>query len=440
MKTPRLFASMLCVIAIVVLESGCTSASSSPVPVRQLHTYSIVAIDDQGVLSATELNQIEDTLVQYLIDQKYVRADQTLLDDPAAADTVFRIRLAWNEGRSSFAIVEVAPSYSGGYASSGPPPAYASAAPWPDDDWSYDPWLYDDNFGYAYCPYCPFMAFFPFFPYYGFEHHHRPPVLIVHRPPPDHRPPLSNRPPPWIRYGHYMSSRYAGDGFRPPLLAPRRPGAPSRHERPSPPAVAAWRGSHPSSGDHTLPADRSNAGPGIRNPEHRAPPIEPRRPSQQYSRNNDQVRRQDALPGRSPNPGSDSRQSSDTHQRPTRPGSNDRLASTQAAMPQNQRGAGADHRPPPDLSSRRQDTQVRPSPAAMPPREYSQTQRNSSPPAAMPAREPASSPRFSPPPQRDYSPPASSASSSPSHAEASSPPAQTSSRSDNDSKSHGRDR
>ena len=72
MKTPRLFASMLCVIAIVVLESGCTSASSSPVPVRQLHTYSIVAIDDQGVLSATELNQIEDTLVQYLIDRKSV--------------------------------------------------------------------------------------------------------------------------------------------------------------------------------------------------------------------------------------------------------------------------------------------------------------------------------------------------------------------------------
>ena len=90
MKTLRLFACTLCAIALAILGSGCASASSSPAPARQLRTYAIVAVDDQGILSQTELNKIEDSLVQFLLDQGYVRNNQTLLDDPARADAVFQ--------------------------------------------------------------------------------------------------------------------------------------------------------------------------------------------------------------------------------------------------------------------------------------------------------------------------------------------------------------
>jgi hypothetical protein len=200
MKMLCLLTCALCAIATAILGSGCASPSLIPVPVRQLHTYAIVAVDDQGILSRTELNKVEDTLVQFLIDQGYVRNNQTLVDDPSQADAVFRINLSWNAARSSFAIVNVTPSSGAAAASAIPPPVYVDGVPWPADDWAYDPWIdYGDDFGYAYGPCSPFLAVFPFFPYYGFEHYRRPLPPIVRHSQQENRPPSDRHQPAWTR-------------------------------------------------------------------------------------------------------------------------------------------------------------------------------------------------------------------------------------------------
>jgi hypothetical protein len=235
MNTPRLFACILCAIAIAAAEAGCVSESSRPLPVLQPHTYAIVAVDDQGTLSQTELIRIEDSLVQFLLDQGYVRSTQTLIDDPAGADQVFRFDLSWNQERSSFAIVGVTPGIGEGDTPASPPPSYANAGPWPDDEWSGDPWLHDDGFGYAYGPYCPFLAVLPLFPYYGFDHPRRSSPPIAHHPPQEHRPTSGTHQPPWARNRNDVPTWTAGSGPRPPLASPGRPPPPPRNQRSAPP-------------------------------------------------------------------------------------------------------------------------------------------------------------------------------------------------------------
>ena len=472
MKKPLLLSVTLCAIALAVLASGCTSASSSPTPVRQLRTYAVVAVDDQGILSQTELNKIVDSLVQYLIDQGYVRSNQTLLDDPVRADAVFRIKIAWNEGQSSFGIVEVEPSYGGGDGSASPPPAYATTtplpppvyaagAPWPYDDWSYDPWLNDDDFGYAYGPYCPFLTVFPLIPYFGFEHHRRLPPLIVHREHPDRRPPLDHRRPPWTRYRSYMPSGYAGAVSRPPLLSPRPSGArpPSWQRRSSAPTAPARYGGYPGSDHHALPAPYATGRTRIRNPENGQPSTNrfPASPQGQHSSGRPQ--RIDSGPPVRPADHDQPPRPTD----PARPG-NQNFSNSNRTLPQDSQG-----RPPPSTVAREraQPQRVNPSSSAMPAREPAPPPRSNPPPhrestpparnfspppsrgnpppSAMPAREPAP-PRSNPPPQRESTPPPRSDSPPPSRAAApsppppSAPPPRSSSESGRDSRPQSRDR
>ncbi len=249
MKNPPLLACVLGILLTVLLASGCATASPGAAPARELRTYAIVAADDQGILSQTELNSIADTLVQFLLDQGYVRSDQVFIDDPGRAATVFRMQIAWNQGRTSFAVVSVAPGSGGAVVYAAAVPAEATPAPPPDEDWDYDPWRYDDNFGYAYGPYCPFFDIFPFISFYGFDHHHRPRPPLVHQPR-EHRRPSEHRPPAWIRYRHYTAPAQAGKGPGVPLLSPQRPRRSSGPEG-SPPA---WRRHQPAPEHHPLPA------------------------------------------------------------------------------------------------------------------------------------------------------------------------------------------
>ena len=341
MKNFRLIACVLCALVVAFLESGCAAASSSRAPVRELRTYAIIAADSQGTLSQTELNSIVDTLVQFLLDRGYVRSDQILIDDPGRAAVVFRMKIAWNQGRTSFVVVSVISGFGGanGYAEA--PPAYATSAPPPDDDWNNDPWRNDDDSGYAYGPYSPFFIWFPFASYDGIYRHH-PPRSVIRRPP-DHRGHSQHRPKDWGQYRHYVPpwQRNGESSFQ--LVAPPQRQSAAGHDDSAP--VSHWNN----------PA-----------PNHRARPANP-----------------------------------------------------PAGRPQTR---DPEHRPAPDHSSRRPDSNVRASPQ----------------PSAVPAREPAQSPRFSPPPKRENPPAERNSTPSVSH---SSPPASPSrSDTDSNSKTHDRDR
>ena len=424
MNPLRLLACTLCAMTLAVLESGCSSVSSSPtpVPVRQMHTYAIIAMDDQGVLSQTELNKIEDSLVQFLLDQGYVLGNQTLVADAARADAVFRIKISWNTEHSSFAIVDIAPNYSGAYASANPLPAEGGAIPWPPsaeelppppwpyDDWVYDPWLYGYNSGYAYGPYCPFLPFFPVFGYYGWEHHRRSSPPIEHRPEPDHRLSREHRPEPDQRPPFLTRDR--GDG--PPWRTVNQPGRPilwsrfnpptSGREHAAPPADATRHVNNPGPGHHDLPAGPSTSRPQVRTPGNR-PPAAPQ----------EQTAARVQVP-RDISPRNESRTPARRQDSPSRP-------------------------PPTAVAQRdyAQPQRVSPSAAAMPARDSSAPARSSPPRqreySAPPQRDHSPAPQrdYSPPPQRDYSPPPSPPPPPPT-------PSPASSNSGNDSRSSSRDR
>lgn len=151
--------------ATAIVQSGCQSVSSGPIAVQEPAPYAIVAVDAQGALSQTELNAIEDSLVQDLLDQHYVRTDQVLVADPNRAAIVFQFKITWNQDRSSFAIASVTPEYGGGALPASPPPGYATQGPppyappayngWENDPWNYDPWGWDNGYGGGWYPYGP---------------------------------------------------------------------------------------------------------------------------------------------------------------------------------------------------------------------------------------------------------------------------------------------
>ena len=436
MKNSCLLACVLGVLVIALFESACASASANRVPVRELRTYAIIADDDQGTLSQTELPGIADTLVQILLDQGYVRSDQTLVDDPGRAATVFRIKIAWNEGRTSFAVISVAPEPGGASIYAGIAPAYASSVPPPYNDWDYDPWMYDDNFGYAYGPYCPFLTIFPFIPFYGFDHHRRLSPLIIYRPPDEHRPHSEHRPPAWDRYRHYVPPWQTDNGPRSPLLSPRRPGPAAGHERSS---AATLRRTNPPLDRRSRPQNSSPGQPADR--DHRPPTTDSSRTSPRRPPVDNPARPRDTSTSHPQNHDSDNRRSPDSAQRQPLPTGHDRSAPASSSTTRTSPPPGSERRPAPDYSARHTDANVRAAPATVPSRAPAPPH-VSAPPTALPARQSAPPPRFTPPPPRNFSPPPPSRQSfspPPSHPSPPPPPA-SSSNSSSDSKSSGHER
>jgi hypothetical protein len=276
MKNLRLIACVLCTLIVAFFESGCASADSSHAPVRELRTYSIIAADDQGTLSQTELNSIVDTLVQFLLDQGYVRTDQILIDDPGRAAVVFRMKIAWNEGRTSFAVVSVVPGSGGERVYAETPPAYATSAPPPDapppdNGWNDDPWCNNDGFGYAYGPYWPFFAWFPFVSYHGIGRHRPPPSMI--RRPPDHSRLSGHRPQQWGQYRHYVSPGQSNGGSNPQLSPQEQRQFSAGHDG----SASASHRNNPAPDHRARTANPSSSRPQTRDTEHHPAPDHPSR-------------------------------------------------------------------------------------------------------------------------------------------------------------------
>ena len=76
MKNLRLIAGILSALTFALLISACTSAQAGYTRIRELRTYAIVAVDDQGVLSQSDLAKIRIGIVQYLTDEGYVHGGE----------------------------------------------------------------------------------------------------------------------------------------------------------------------------------------------------------------------------------------------------------------------------------------------------------------------------------------------------------------------------
>ena len=438
MKTPRLLATVFFAFGLAVLGSGCATNSYSAVPIRRLQTYSIVAVDDQGIVSQSELDKIRDTLVQFLTDQGYVHDNQVLIADPVSADIVFRIKIAWPATGGSIAILGVAPSYGGGSVYAESPAYYAPVSPWTYDEWSYDPWWYSDHFGgYSYGPYCPFLTVFPFIPFYGFDHHRRPSPPFFHGfPSPEHRSQS------WNRYSHYVPPWRPGGVTRPPLLPPRRslPRSWADHSS-GPPRSPAARRIDPVSAHRTSPS-------AVPAPRPRIPYSDQRRATDtamahpQSSSSRDRVGPPDSSAQTPRNWDSTGRRGSNaTSSHPSSPASVDRPVTSRDYSARSPRTPDSDRRPSPDASPRRPDSVNHSPPSGGPQRQSAAPQYSSPQPqrenpsprhdASPPARENSASARsYSPPPSRESSP-------SPAH---SSSPSSSSSGSDSKSRSTDKDR
>lgn len=382
MKHSHFAIGILFAFTFAFAAQGCASVPRT-VRVGQPQTFAIIAVDQQGILSQTDLARVRIGIVQYLFSQGYVQNDQVYVDDVVHADVVFRVTIAWQDGGNGFAVAEIVPSYSGGTAL----PGYGYDAATSDTYVTtvYDPWFYDDYYyGYAYGPYAPFLGFGALFPIYDHHRHSQrppPPLVIRHPPTRDHpthpgEPPHTPRTWGWSDYTRHQPPR-VGDDRPPSILLPRRPRTAIADDHQPMPPSAAWR-SH-------------NIEPG-------------RRPSAS-----------DPSTRRTHRPDPSAVQTS-------QPTANNRPPPTRDYSPGRPQNSDQGHRPPPASSSRRNPGSTdRVAPAA-PPRSPSQPASNYSPPArsysqpaptySPPARSYSPPPQsYSPPPQ-SYSPPAASSSSS----------------------------
>jgi hypothetical protein len=229
-QNPYPLAGIRLALAFALLTAACTSVPTGSTRIRELHTFAIVAADEQGVLPPTDLAKVRISIVQYLTSQGYVRSDQVYTDDIVHADMVFRVRIAWIAAGKSFLVTEVAPTYGG----AAPARAGAAEAAEPDVPWSYDP-SYDDSSysGYCYGPYAPWILA-PFAPIYVWAHRWPPTPPIVHHPPYPNG--LPEKPPsPWRKAYTRDSPRPApnDNAFR--NLTVRRPDDLARDARQAPP-------------------------------------------------------------------------------------------------------------------------------------------------------------------------------------------------------------
>jgi hypothetical protein len=361
MKNPRPIAGILFALAFALLTSACTSAQAGTTRIRELHTYAIVAVDDQGVLSQAELAKIQIGIVQYLTDEGYVRSGQVFTDDVVHADMVFRVHVAWMDAGKSFAVTEVAPTYGGG----APVTEYAEEDSMPYLPSYYDSWYYDnsyDDYGYFYGPYAPWI-FAPFAPIYVWDRHRHPSPPIVHHPPSSKGLPEKHRPPWRNGYTRY-SPRPPQDDDALRHFPVRRAYDPARDDRQAQPPPSTWRARNPDA-DHRPPSSDAST-PRKPDTDHRPQRDSATASAQRPPPNDRPAPSRDAAPAHVRSPDSGSRSSSDSTSRGSR------------------NSGSADRSPPPA-------------------REYSQPSPSYSPPP------PSSPPPSAPPPSSP--PPASSSES-----------------------------
>ncbi len=175
MKNSRPIVLLSMSIIAAGLLGGCaTMPARRQARMPQPVTYAVIAIDQQGVLSQADFRKIEVGVIQYLLDEGYVRPGEKYVTDVMHADIVFRVRIAWQGKNGGFAVTEVVPSFSGAPASQtyggGGSAAYAPA--YASSPWYYDPWWYDDYYGSSWWPYGVFAGVLPFAPIYGGGHPH----------------------------------------------------------------------------------------------------------------------------------------------------------------------------------------------------------------------------------------------------------------------------
>jgi hypothetical protein len=298
--------------------------------------------------------------------------------EPGRAALVFRIKIAWNQGRTSFAIVSVAPNSGGGGLYTAPAAAPQEPAPQAPPDfggWDSDPWSYGDQDDAADAPFYLFFPAFSFIPYYDAYRHHGPPSSTNHR---SHNngPLSSHRPPAWETGSrHPPTGPFANEsGFR---------------QKP-----------HDDSTSHAQDRGAIDTGPRD-HPQHHSPSSEHDRPRPS----------QDSPARARTAPSIDRQMAPDRLSRP--------VSSTPRPTPENP--------PQHDLTPRSRPAPVRD--LAPAPHSSVAHERGSAPaPQISPPanREPAPSPRYTPSPVRDPSPP-------PAHS--SPPPASSSSKSNDDSSS-----
>ena len=308
MKNLRPIAGILFALAFALLTSACTSAQAGSTRIRELHTYAIVAVDDQGVLSQADLAKIRIGIVQYLTDEGYVRSGQMFTDDVVHADMVFRVQIAWMDAGKSFAVTEVAPTYGGGGA---PVTEYAAEDSGPYLPSYYDPWYYDNSYygyGYFYGPYAPWILA-PFAPIYVWDHHRHLSPPIVHHPPASNGLPEKQRPPGWNGYTRY-SPRPPQDDDALRHFPARRTYDPGRDDRQAQPPPSTWRTRNPDADHRPPPPDAATPRkPDTSHRPHRdAVPADAQRPPP----NDRPAPSRDVAPAQVRNPDSGSRPSSDS--------------------------------------------------------------------------------------------------------------------------------
>jgi hypothetical protein len=277
----RILPASAALLALALGTAGCTSMPRQTARMPEPRTYAIVVADAHGLLAPADLQRVEIGVVQYLLDEGYVRHDQTYIHDVVHADVVFRVQIAWqNAAAGSFTVAEVVPSYSvgtpaGQYAAGAGPDYYGPDYYGPD---YYDPWLYGDAYGYydtyAYGPWGPFLGAAPFLPIFGSGHHHRSGPPLAHRPPGDDKKGTHHARPPgeYARWSPRWGDRrppFAGDPAArrtPPVWGqdhpPRSSANPPPHrDRDRDDAATApnrsWWQNRPVNGNRISPADAS---------------------------------------------------------------------------------------------------------------------------------------------------------------------------------------
>lgn len=175
--------SFVYALVLALLTSGCGFLPTRTS--RQVHTFAIVAIDDNGTVPRSLLGTIEDDIVQHLITKGLVRPGEVFLEEPTYADTVFRVRLAGIVGGTAAPTVSyISPSYSNRVAYANPRGVYY---PFYSTFPTYSSWFYDSYYFHEY----PFWYSHTYPTYYRVDPRPAPPPSpppAVVTPPPRPRP------------------------------------------------------------------------------------------------------------------------------------------------------------------------------------------------------------------------------------------------------------
>ncbi len=154
----------------LALLAGCaTESMSRTARAAPPATYAVVAVDHQGVLSATEFKKVEVGIIQYLLDDGFVRAEDKYVTDVMDAEIVFRVRIAWQGTKGGYTVTAVEPTFSPrpvAQSGAGGGPATAYAPRYAAGGWYDNPWWYDGYYGPDFWPYAGFAGLSAFGPFY----------------------------------------------------------------------------------------------------------------------------------------------------------------------------------------------------------------------------------------------------------------------------------